>query len=283
MILLLSNETFLYMSSLCTDINMGKPNRMYDETTLKEAIGKIRCGKITCGKAAKVYHIPKATLQFNMKKGNDGFLKRGKPLKLHANEEKSLAEYCKWMAQHNMPVTYEILGMISAQILKKRDGSKDNLTLSHSWCVRFVKRHRLSARTPRQVDRGRIAAAASFEEIKNYFEVLKDLDDKEHFDPSNIYNMDEVGWSRQQVLQRPVLVEKGVKQASLQQVFTNNHITTVHTISASGKCLPPLIIFSKNIPSTFTPVPFHLPFVIQVLILATWILKHLECGFRNHS
>ena len=102
------------MSSLCIDINMDKPNRLYEEATLTEAIGKIKCGKMTCGKAAKIYHIPKATLQFNLKRGDVGFLRRGK---LHANEEKSLAEYCRWMAQHNMPITYEILGRIVLCIL----------------------------------------------------------------------------------------------------------------------------------------------------------------------
>ena len=267
------------MSSLCIDINMGKPNRLYEEATLIEAIGKIKCGKITCGKAAKIYQIPKATLQFNLKRMDCGFLKRGKPLKLHTNEEKSLAEYCRWMAQHNTPITYEILGMIAAQILSKREGSKDNLTLSHSWCARFTKRHRLSARVPRQVDRARLAAAASFGDIKNYFQILKDLDSKDQFEASNIYNMDEVGWSRQQVLQRPVLVEKGAKQASMQQVFTNNHITTVHTISASGKNLPP----QKSFPQHSHPALFHLPFPIQVLTPATWIPKHLDCGFKNPS
>ena len=159
-----------------------------------------------------------------------------------------------WMAKHNQPLTYEILTKLATDVLKKREGNSISNNLSRSWCKRFLKRHNMSQRKARTVERSRIASSASFPIIRDYFKLLENSYPAS-LDPSQIYSMDEVGWSQEQALQRPVLVRRGEKQATVQQVFVHNHITTAMTISASGKYLPPLLIFSKNIPTNIDLEP----------------------------
>ena len=61
--------------------------------------------------------------------------------------------------------------------------------------------------------------------------------------------MDESGWSKEQELQRKVIVLKGKPQATVSKVFTNTHITSVHIVNASGEQMPTYLIFRNNIPT----------------------------------
>ena len=51
-------------------------------------------------------------------------------------------------------------------------------------------------------------------------------------------------------MQRRVICQKGKQQALAPKVFSNVHITTVHTVNAAGKSLAPFVIFAKNIPTS---------------------------------
>ena len=42
-------------------------------------------------------------------------------------------------------------------------------------------------------------------------------------------------------------------QATVHQIFLNDHITTCHCINAAGGILHPYVLFSKNIPTTMDP------------------------------
>ena len=178
-----------------------------------------------------------------------------------------------WMADHNQPITYEILTKLATDILRKRNPhSQIDKSVSRSWCKRFLRRHNLSQRRARHIERSRIIATASFDAIQEFFKVLDQLH-LQSVPPTQIFNMDEVGWSKQQTLQRPVLLKKGVKQATVQQVYSNQHITSVHTICASGKSLPPHIIFSKNIPNNIDVN--HLP--------SGWTYSSTDSGYMDSA
>ena len=178
----------------------GQRERGYTEEDLVKAQNLIRQGKLTPGKASRQFKIPKSTLQRYKTNKSVGFTKKGFTFYLTKTEEASLKTYVIWMGNHNFPITYEILQVLCHDLLKRR-GDDTNKKVSLSWCRAFLKRHGLSARKPRQLDPGRILASSDFDKIKNFFDILTTeierlgLEDK----PENIYNMDESGWSKEQV------------------------------------------------------------------------------------
>ena len=90
---------------------------------------------------------------------------------------------------------------------------------------RFTKRHRFSARKSRQLDAGRAAAAASSDSIADFISLVGEVFTKTSVNeaPTRIWNMDEKGWSKQQVLQQPVLSAVGKPQV----IILQNYITKI--------------------------------------------------------
>ena len=71
---------------------MGK-HRQYSESDLKEAIAQIKSKRLSTWKAAKEFHIPKVTLQNYLKKGIDGFMKRGREYRMSSDDEAALERW----------------------------------------------------------------------------------------------------------------------------------------------------------------------------------------------
>ena len=68
------------------------------------------------------------------------------------------------------------------------------------------------------MDRARLVAGTSGHVLIDYFQLLKTQIENNNLEdhPSRIWNMDEKGWSKQQSLQKPVLVTKGKPQVIFQ-------------------------------------------------------------------
>ena len=64
--------------------------RIYTESDLREALGKIKANKLTTRHAAKVYNIPKVALQNYLKRGNDAFVKWGRKYITSSEDEAAL-------------------------------------------------------------------------------------------------------------------------------------------------------------------------------------------------
>ena len=120
--------------------------------------------------------------------------------------------HTRWCEDHDVPLTYELLGTFAQQIMKLTD--HDAASVSHSWMQRFARRYNFSPRKPRHVERARAVAAASPTMIIEYFTLLTNKINQLNLisKPQCIWNCDEKGWSKQQALQRPILVTKGKAQ-----------------------------------------------------------------------
>ena len=128
-----------------------------------------------------------------------------------------------------IPFTYELLKVFAKEILT-------------DWCQDFRRRLKFSTRKPRHVERSRLAACSTPENIIGYFSILEKeftemgLTDKPH----RIWNMDEKGWSKQKSLQQPVLVSTGKPQVlfiycdHLLLCFSGQHIYTEEIDSKLG-------------------------------------------------
>ena len=160
-------------------------------------------------------------------------------------EEQSICNYIGWMAEHSFPITRILLKSMVLEILTKK-GVK--VTPSRKWYQRFIKKNGLLSKMPKQVDPGRIRAASA-DNIDSYFDLLKSVLDK--FDlidqPELIFNVDETGFSKELNTHTKVIVPIGQRPIT-RQIFTNDHTTSVHTISGTGQVLSPMVIFTRSVP-----------------------------------
>ena len=120
--------------------------------------------------------------------------------------------YARWCKDNDVLLTYELLGTFAQQIMKLTD--HDAASISHSCIQRFARRYNFSPRKPRHGAVARTVAAASPTLIIEYFTLLTNKINQLNLTskPQCIWNCDEKGWSKQQGLQRPVLVTKGQAQ-----------------------------------------------------------------------
>jgi len=102
-------------------------------------------------------------------------------------------------------------------------------------------------RKPHPLDKSR--ASLTQEQINNYFSLLKStLKTLNITYPSQIYNVDETGFSGHLGCAEKVIVKKGDRQAFKVEIALGEHITVNMAISASGATIPPQLIFSKTLP-----------------------------------
>jgi len=85
------------------------------------------------------------------------------------------------------------------------------------------------------------------ENIKEYFDMLKDTLLENHLmeKPAQIYSVDESGMPLDH---RPpkVIAEKGQKKVRSRTSGNKSQITTIACVSASGRALPPFVIFDTK-------------------------------------
>ena len=156
------------------------------------------------------------------------------------------------MSDRGFPLTRKVLKKLVVDILKS-NGRPTVVNLESGptdhWVRNFLERHpTLSLRKPHPLENSR--AEVNQSQIDHYYELLehtlKTLGI--HNDPTRIYNLDETGFSGKEHSRDKVLAPKGVRTAYQQMVSISGHVTFQVAISASGKTVVPLVIFSKNLP-----------------------------------
>ena len=224
----------------------------------------------TYKKAATHFSIAKTTLHDHVHNKNQirnrsGSKKFVQNKLLNETEEVSVVNYIKWMASQAIPVTRKVLKTVVHEILTQRKVKfNPKKTPSKKWCQRFLKKHQLRSKKARQTDPDRIVTE---DQVKTFFNNLKAKID--NYDPKCIFNVDETGFSKQTEIQAPVIAPIGCR-AITRKIFTNDHVTSVNCISADGKNMPPMVIFSKRVPRD-----------LQNNELQGWLYKSTPSGFIN--
>lgn len=114
------------------------------------------------------------------------------------------------------------------------------------WMRGFMKRRKeLSIRKPQPTSLARATAFNKFN-VASFFGKLKELMNKYHFAPQNIYNMDETGVTTVQVPDR-VVARKGIKQVGkIVAAERGTLVTLAVSVSAVGNLVPPFFIFPRK-------------------------------------
>ena len=122
------------------------------------------------------------------------------------------------------------------------------MTPSDGWLAKFLKRHNLSLRVASRIDGGRVMMGRE-SVIRGFFNLLNGEMEKNEFSSDQIFNVDETGFGEGHYCSRVKSVcERGVKHPYIRFAQTREHITALVCASASGKVIPPMIIFKNTFP-----------------------------------
>ena len=144
-----------------------------------------------------------------------------------------------------MPLTRSLVKTFCSQILVKRGVS---VVPSDGWLTKFMKRKDLSLRIASRLDGGR-AKMGRESVVKSFFDLYENELLANNLSPEQIFNVDETGFGEGQYCSRVKSVcERGVKHPYIRFAQTREHISVVLCASASGRVIPPMIIFQKSFP-----------------------------------
>ena len=155
--------------------------------------------------------------------------------------------------------------------------------VTNGWWEKFCSRHpNLTLRAPASLSKAR-AEASDPTVMQRYFDMLEDvLMKNEIIDrPFHIFNMDESGMPLAPKSIKCVF-KKGDRNPVAPSSGDKTQITVVACVSASGSCMPPMVILDrKTLPPCFTIG--EVPGTIYGLSKNGWIDQELfEGWFTNH-
>ena len=201
----------------------------------------------------------------------------GPPKILTDNEEEELEKFLYDCAQIGYGKTRSDVTNLVNRYLLSRGVDKP---VSYGWWASFRKRHpNVVLRAPASLARSRYLATNPVM-LDRYFDLLQKciselkLEDK----PGQIFNVDESGMPLNPKPPK-VLNQRGVKNPSS---LGKAQITTVCCVSASGVCVPPMVIWDRK---TLSPelAKGEIPGTIYGLSATGWMDMELyEIWFKKH-
>ena len=166
---------------------------------MERAATSVKNGDMPSRQAAKVYGVPRSTLQRHLS-GHCSTGQKG-PLKPVFTEEQEDS-----LVNHIIRVQQMMYGFTPYSIRKMAYDyaeinsipnrfSKEKRMAGKDWLSAFMKRHpTLSLRTPESTSLARLTGFNRVQ-VGRFFQLLQDAYDEHKFSPDRIYNMDESGLS----------------------------------------------------------------------------------------
>ena len=247
---------------------------------MREAMNAVVYNKMSARKAAEMYGIPRSTLRDRVSGDVLPGAKSGPHTLLTAEEEQQLV----WFLCNSAVIGYgrtrkEVLVMVDRD-LKSKGQSR---SVTNGWWVSFCRRHpEVSLRTPATISTAR-AKGSCPEAINQYFDMLQDTLDEYnlHGKPSLIYNMDETGFPLDPKPLKIVHV-RGEKNPSSISSGKKSQVTVVGCVSASGQCIPPMVVWDRKTLSPDLAVG-EVPGTIYGLSKKGWMDSELfHLWFQRH-
>ncbi|CAK1603693.1 unnamed protein product [Parnassius mnemosyne] len=221
--------------------------KKYTEEDLEAAIQAIQNG-MSKRAAAKVFGIPRGTLQFRLQ-GNFLKTRPGPPTILTNDEENTLVEWIIQSSRKGFPRRKEDLLHSVTDFLKKspRPNNFIDNKPGEGWYKLFLKRHpEIVQRTAEAVTSA--SANVSEKNIKKWFQQIETWLEEEEFlhilrDPKRIFNGDETNFLLCPKTSK-VLALKGTRDVyEVDNAPAKCGLTVMFTFSATGVITPPMIIY----------------------------------------
>lgn len=233
-----------------------KTNRNVDDVRLRNAAEAVESGK-SIRTAAKDFGVDRMTLtRYIAKKKQSvnavvGYLNCKLMNQVFKNDqmELDLAEHIKGLAAR-----YHGLSKEKCKKLAYEFAVHNDVKVPQNWVNdgkagdgfwrKFKQRHNLSIRKPESTSLARATAFNRYN-VNKFFDNLSTVQDKEKFEPRDIWNADETGCT---TVQDPgdIVAERGIKQVgSITSAERGELVTVVYAVSGTGAVLPPMFIFPR--------------------------------------
>ena len=213
--------------------------KLWTEEQMGKALEAVEERGIPLAQAAAEYSVPKSTLGDRVCSRVKPGAKSG-PVNI---EEKELSYFLLRCAAIGFPKTRKRVMAIVQRVL---DSKGVVHTLTDGWWTSFSRRHpELSLRNPAPLSKAR-AMASNSETINAYFDLLEETLDaynlRDH--PELVFNMDESGMPLNP--NAPKVVAGKSKCVTAMSSGDKTQITIAGCVSASGYCMPPLVIWDRK-------------------------------------
>jgi hypothetical protein len=208
------------------------------------AIKAIQNGRITTvAAAARSFDVPRTTLADRMKGIPNLYEARGTGHKFTQLEEESIQDWLISMDQRGAALTIAMLRDMANLLLEHR-GDNAPQTVGKNWPTQYIKRHpELTTRFSRKYDYKR-ALMEDPNTIIEWFKLVEKTIAQYGITSDDIYNFDESGFAMGISATTKVITQsfytgrRGVLQAG-----NREWVTVIESICASGRALPPYVIF----------------------------------------
>lgn len=224
----------------------------WDEKNMTDAIEAVRSKRMGWHMAAKAYSVPATTLRRRAEKGDSskGYL-GGHKTTFTKNLEKQIIQHLQELEVRFFGMTTIDLRKLAYQIAVSKKiphrFSTENEMAGLDWLRGFRKRNpSISLRIPEATSAAR-ARAFNKVQVKTFFTLLIDVTKQHNFEPHQIWNVDESGFSTVPSQNPKVFATKGRKQVGvLTSAERGQHYTTVCCVNALGSFIPPAFIFPRK-------------------------------------
>ena len=227
-----------------------RKTKKWTQEAMDQARQEVEAGRLSLRQAAQQFGVPKSSLSDRVSGRVASDCVQGQRPLLTPADEYSLVEYLLYSASHGFPLTKPQVLAHALAIYNLRHQDAPKTVLGQTWWINFRERHhhRLTARTPDIIDRGR-ASCAKRGAIEEYFRLLTTTLEEHGLreKPRQIYNCDETGFQLDSA-RRQVIVPRGTKHAYRQAQGTRDHITVLACLNAAGEDIPPFVIYKGGYP-----------------------------------
>ncbi|XP_065672428.1 tigger transposable element-derived protein 1-like [Hydra vulgaris] len=236
---------------------IGVFRKKISEMDMLNAVNFVLQQKMSLSEAARHCNIKKSTLIYQLKQfkksGSCEYLySHTKPKKVFSTEEELiLVNYLAVAANMHYGLTLKQIRSFAYEYAlanhKKIETSwMKNKCAGEQWLRDFRKRYnnKLSLGKPQPTSLGR-SSAFNRETVRIVYKNCKNVLERYHFDPSNIWNCDETGITTVHVPPK-ILAPKGKKQiGSITSAERGNNVTMIAAINATGNSIPSLLVFPR--------------------------------------
>lgn len=247
----------LYIFPLLTDGEKRTTERQgWESAAMAAAIDDVRSGRMGYQAANTVHGVPKSTLERRVKNGNKVATGESKVLgakqRVFSDDmENELERYILRMEELFFGLTVTDIRRLAFELAERNNiahpFNKSVGLAGEDWASSFLRRHtRLSIRSPEATSAAR-ARGFNRATVGEFFTLLEQIQNKHHFGPTRIFNVDETGLTTVQGKPSRIMALRGKKQVGALTSAERGQLCTVEIcMSAAGQFIPPMIIFPRQ-------------------------------------
>lgn len=216
------------------------------------AVKAMQSGNFSSVRAcATFYNVPRSTLRDRLAGSQPHSLAHEKTQYLTNTEESTLVKTITRLTNTGFPASIALVRDIATEIRRSRIHLSTTLPPaiappSERWTLRFRKRHpEIKGIYTRQLENARFKAM-SYDVVDTWFNAMQDVFFRHTYTPDRIFNMDESGFCVGTSATSRVLANIRDTTTFKRVPGRQEWITAIECVSASGKALPPLLIFKAE-------------------------------------